>query len=73
MDQKTIIWTKLIHLSTKNYIHTIPLTAYPRRSSRDISDIPPFYQNYLAMNNTADVTGGNPTAVYHQVQMLLIL
>jgi hypothetical protein len=37
----------------------IPLTLYPPRGSRGISDIPlttTFYQNYLAMSNTADVT-----------------
>jgi hypothetical protein len=52
------------------YIHKyIPLTLYPRTGSRDISDIPlrhPFYQNLLAMKNTADVTGGNPIAVFLQ-------
>jgi hypothetical protein len=37
----------------------IPLTLYPRRGNRGILDIPaPFYQNYLAMRNDADVTGG---------------
>jgi hypothetical protein len=52
-------------------IHTyIPLTLYPRRGSRGILDIthppPTFYQNYLAMRNTADVTGGKPIAVWSQ-------
>jgi hypothetical protein len=46
-------------------LHTyIPLTLYPRRGSRGITDISPrltkirdeFYHNYLAMRNTADVT-----------------
>jgi hypothetical protein len=44
----------------------IPLTLYPRRGSRGVSDIAPmptFYQNYLALRNTADVTGGKPIAV----------
>jgi hypothetical protein len=45
----------------------IPLTLYSRRSRRGISDIstktPIFYQNYLAMRNTADMTGGKPIAV----------
>jgi hypothetical protein len=40
------------------YIHTyIPLTLYPRRGSRGISDIAPrptFYQNYLAVRNTEE-------------------
>jgi hypothetical protein len=45
----------------------ISLTRYPRRGSRGVSDIAPrptFYQNYLAVRNTADVTGGKPIAVY---------
>jgi hypothetical protein len=42
----------------------IPLTLYPRRGSRDISA--EFYQNYLAVSNTADVTGGKPIAVWSQ-------
>jgi hypothetical protein len=48
------------------YFTYIPLTLYPRRGSRGISDIAPtptFYQNYLAVRNTADVTGGKPIAV----------
>jgi hypothetical protein len=45
----------------------IPLTRDPQRGSRGISDIlprqtPTFYQNYLAMRNTADETGGKPIA-----------
>jgi hypothetical protein len=49
-------------------LHTnIPLTLYPRRGSRGISDIPPrrprFTKNNLAMMNTADVTGGKSIAV----------
>jgi hypothetical protein len=46
----------------------IPLTFYPRRGSRDISDITPptFYQHKLAMKNTADVTVGKPIAVLLQ-------
>jgi hypothetical protein len=48
----------------------IPLTLYPRRGSRDVSDIifsetPTFYQNYLAMKNTAELTG-KPIAVCSQ-------
>jgi hypothetical protein len=42
----------------------IPLTVYHRRGSRGISDIAPrptFYQNYLAVRNAADVTGGKPS------------
>jgi hypothetical protein len=52
------------------YIHTyIPLTLYPRRGSRGVrysSETPTFYQNYLAMRNTADVTGGKPIAIWLQ-------
>jgi hypothetical protein len=48
-------------------MHTyIPLTLYPRRGSRGISETPTFYQNYLAMSNTAYVTGGKPIAVLLQ-------
>jgi hypothetical protein len=45
---------------------------YPRRVSRVISNIretplrSTFYQNYLAMRNTADKTGGKPIAVRSQ-------
>jgi hypothetical protein len=28
-----------------------------------ISEMPTFYQNYLAMSNTADMTGGKPIAI----------
>jgi hypothetical protein len=50
------------------HIHTyISLTLYPRRGSRGISDIPPrrprFTKKYLAMRNTANVTGGKPVAI----------
>jgi hypothetical protein len=48
----------------------IPLTLYPRRGSRGISNIPPRHprltKKKLAMRNTADVTGGNPIAVLLQ-------
>jgi hypothetical protein len=30
------------------------------------SETPTFYQNYLAMSNTADVRGGKPIAVWSQ-------
>jgi hypothetical protein len=43
------------------YIHTyIPLTLYPLKDSRGISDI---QTPTLAMKNTTDVTGGKPIAV----------
>jgi hypothetical protein len=42
----------------------IPITLYPRRGSRGISDIPPRrLTNYLAMRNTTDVTGDKHIAV----------
>jgi hypothetical protein len=47
----------------------IPLTVYPRRGSRDISDIlpiPTYYQNELAMRYTVVVTGDKPIAVCSQ-------
>jgi hypothetical protein len=52
-------------------IHTyIPLTLYPRRGSRDISDILPRHPHFTkidsAIRNTADVTGGKPIAVLLQ-------
>jgi hypothetical protein len=44
-----------MYVFTKMYTHTYkPLTLYPRRDSRDISDIS--HENDLAMSNTADVT-----------------
>jgi hypothetical protein len=56
------------------YIHAT--YALSPKGSRGVSDIPPrrprnkgtptFYQNYLAMSNTADVTGGKPLAVLSQ-------
>jgi hypothetical protein len=53
------------------YIHTyIPLMLYPQSGSRGnlryYSESPTFYQNYLAMSNTADVTGGKPIDVWSQ-------
>jgi hypothetical protein len=52
-------------------IHTyMPLTLYPRRGSRGISDIPPRHPRFtnirLATRNTADVTGRKPIAVLLQ-------
>jgi hypothetical protein len=45
----------------------IPHTLYPRRGSRDIiiysNETPKFYQNDLAVINTADVTSGKPIAI----------
>jgi hypothetical protein len=40
----------------------MPLTLYPRRGSRCISNIPPRHPRFtkIIMRNTADVTGGKP-------------
>jgi hypothetical protein len=49
------------------FVFFIPLTLYPLRCTRGISDIrPTFYQIYLAMSNSADVTGSNPIVVLSQ-------
>jgi hypothetical protein len=53
-------------------VHTykyIPLTLYRQRGNRGIwysSETPTFYQNYLAMRNTVDVTGGELNAIWSQ-------
>jgi hypothetical protein len=50
------------------YIHTyISLTLYQQRHLRYYSETPTFYQNYLAMSNTADVTGGKPTSTHSNI------
>jgi hypothetical protein len=43
-----------------------PRTLYPRKGSRYFSETPTFCQNYLAMRNTADVTGDNSIAIWAQ-------
>jgi hypothetical protein len=51
-----------------NYTY-IPLTLYPRRSSKGISYILPSRPRFikiLAMSNTANVTGGKPIAALLQ-------
>jgi hypothetical protein len=40
------------------YLRLIPL--------RYFSETPTFYQNYIAMRNSADVTGGKPIAIRSQ-------
>jgi hypothetical protein len=49
-------------------LHTyIPLTLYPRRASRGISDNPPRRPRFTKIIYlTADVTGGKPIAVRSQ-------
>jgi hypothetical protein len=47
-------------------IHTYHSRLIPEEvaeASRYSSETPEFYQNYLAMSNTAEVTGGKPIAV----------
>jgi hypothetical protein len=48
-----------------DYIHTTHALSLKgqQRHLRFYSETPTFYQNYLAMRNTADVTGGKPIAV----------
>jgi hypothetical protein len=54
----------------QKYIHTcIPLTCYPWRGSRGVSDIPPRclrFTKMTAMRNTSNMTGGKPIAVWLQ-------
>jgi hypothetical protein len=51
----------LIIYLTNTYI---PLTHdHPRRGSKGVSETLTFYQNDLAMRNTADVVGGKHIAV----------
>jgi hypothetical protein len=61
--QMTIFIPNVIVI-TNVYMHT--LTLYPRRgaeASQIFLRVAMFYQNYLAMSNTANVTGGKPVAV----------
>jgi hypothetical protein len=57
-----LIKIELLSLHLLSSFSYLLLTLYPRRVSRDMLD-PTFYQNDLAMRNTAVVTGGNPIAV----------
>jgi hypothetical protein len=54
-------------MSFFTYSHT-PLTLYPLRGSRNISNIlaETFYQNVVTMRNTVNVTGGKPVALWLQ-------
>jgi hypothetical protein len=50
-------------------IHTIPLTLYPRKGSRGISEFSqrhPRYTKIIALKNIVDVTGGKLIAVWSQ-------
>jgi hypothetical protein len=59
-------------LSLGIFIHTYIQTTHAlspkgyQRHLRYYSETPTFYQNYLAMSNTADVTGGKPIDVWSQ-------
>jgi hypothetical protein len=48
------------------YIHTYHSRLIPKGRLRYSSETLTFYQNDLAMRNTADVTGGKPIAVWLQ-------
>jgi hypothetical protein len=57
----------VLDVGIHTFIHTTH--ALSPKGSRGISDIvprPAFYQNYLPVRNTADVTGGKPIAVWLQ-------
>jgi hypothetical protein len=48
-------------------VHTyMLLTLYPWRGRRGISDIPPRYPHYLAIRNSAEVTGGKSIVFWWQ-------
>jgi hypothetical protein len=55
-------------LNIHTYIHTTHALSPKgwKRYLRYSSETPPFYPNYLAMSNTAFVSGGKPIAVCSQ-------
>jgi hypothetical protein len=58
-------YTSLIQIATTNYIHTTHALSVAEASQvflRDTNVLP----KYLAMSNSADVTGGKPIAVWSQ-------
>jgi hypothetical protein len=61
-NQKSLVDSKFIHSHTYNTTHTL---SKQQRHLRCSSETLTFYQNYLAMSNTADVTG-KPIAVWSQ-------
>jgi hypothetical protein len=66
LQREHVLLPIIIHiLEPLTIIHTyIPHTLYPGQGLlRHSSEMPTFYQNYLAMRNTADVTGGKPITV----------
>jgi hypothetical protein len=60
--------SEVFSLQGEYVITYTPLTLYSRRGSRDrySSETPTAYQNYLAVRNTADSTGGKLIAVLLQ-------
>jgi hypothetical protein len=67
LRRNRLAWKATFPTPTPNLTSYIPLTLYPRRGSggisRHSSETPTFYYNYLAMKNTADVSGGKLIAV----------
>jgi hypothetical protein len=56
--------SKDLQPSLSALLHTyIPFTLNPQRGNIYSSEMPRFYQNYLTMTDTADVTGCKPIAV----------
>jgi hypothetical protein len=45
------------------YTHALSPKGKQQRHLRNSSETPTFYQNELAMSNTADVTGGKPITI----------
>jgi hypothetical protein len=64
-DRTGIFIITTIYHANFYFITDIPLTLYPRRGSRGISEIPSRHPRFttLATRNAADVTGGKPIAV----------
>jgi hypothetical protein len=58
-----VLWPLLTKLNT--YIHTTHAGS-PKGQQRHLQDAPTFYQNDLAMRNTADMTGDKRIAVWLQ-------
>jgi hypothetical protein len=48
-------------------IHFTHASSKGQRHLRHFSETPTFYQNYLAMRNTTDVTGGKSITIWSQV------
>jgi hypothetical protein len=57
---------RLTKMTYINKYHSRFIPEGVERTLRYPSETPTFYQNYLAMSNDADVTGGKPIAVWSQ-------